>query len=213
MDDLESSQTSHALPALALAILKLGMVDIYGRRREAQLAKYDRQTPDEPGLLRNLVELLAYYEHTSAIRSVMRTVHDTLFSLSLFQPDSLLLQFDNWLDQASDLLATARKGKLQIGGAAFLLLGDHSIDLTFSAPRELAIVLSTRTVSLPSIAALGQTMQHAVHAAVVNRLSHILHDQTRGITGWQVKTLPEMIAASTRALAHRLENGAASEYV
>jgi hypothetical protein len=102
---------------------------------------------------------------------------------------------------------------MQAGGSASLVLEDHVLDLTFSYPQSLAMVLPSQTIVPPSIDALSGLLQHAIRAAMLQRLVTILRAACSSLPGWQVKPLPERIVGTTRALAHRLQEGQVAEFV
>lgn len=213
LDSLDSEAISDPLPELASALLKLQMIGMYRNRRKAQLGSDRPGVTDAPKILQELLDVLAYYEHVTGIRTLLQTVHDAIASLGIFESGgALFLQIDEWLDAPEDIIARAGTGKLRLGGAAILALGEHTLDFTFSSPGNLAMVLPTRTVTIPDLEALRLNLQAAVRAALLHRLSTLLQGVTKGKDGWQIKPLPAAISAGTRALAHRLEDGSVHAY-
>ena len=209
--------TSESLPPILAEILasfaRLGMIAIYKQRRRAQRAHRGNRSPSDTSILQNLLDILAYCEHASSIRKLFSTVHNAIDSLALHQAGDLLLNIDESLDPVDKLAASATEGRLQAGGSACLSLSDHAIEVVLSSPAHLAMILPSRTMSLPSLDALVQVLQHALRAAVLHQLVTVLQEVISQKSGWQVKPLPETVLSSTRALAHRLVDGQVTEFV
>lgn len=219
-DRINAEPPSSLLPLvkLLLPLCRLQMIRIYKHRRRDLVSRPAPQVQSsastktakqqKQNITTSLMHIVSYYLFVTAIQRLLESAIRAVASLQLDVDgaSAFELDFAPVLSSAPDLLASLEAAETRLGGVATLILGKHSVDLSFQPPSNIALHLKAKVIHLTSVDQLTFVLQPALRAAVVEQchrvLERVIEDCSNG-KEWEVLPLPNTIEQTTNVLARK----------